>query len=180
VSRRDPSPPLAGRVLLLALVAAIVLALALDGPARGGTSAAGFRPAFEPAPTLSRVAGEPVLCSTSWPEWAALNRAWRSDGKMGAGFWAAPFVLLEPDYCPALRDWRRDRGPDSTPRLELALFTLAHEAGHARLGDSEAAADCYAVEHFQSYRHELGIERRLSYRVAIGDAHPCKEWRRPP
>ena len=75
-------------------------------------------------------------------------------------------IQLAPDVAKALRSIRVAAPPYPRSSTGEAIFTLAHEIGHASGNHSEmdglweeARADCYAAKHWRSIAARLGFKR---------------------
>ena len=140
------------------LAAFLALVLALPAAAWGYTA----------SPVLSRASAVPVWCWSD-PEWSAY-------GSRALAFYAPESGSVDRGaHLPARTcarlvrasyGWRPEPGP-ARQRLGMALFTLAHEVGHAvSPNGTEVDADCIAASTmFWRIGARLGVEWR--YRLAL-------------
>ena len=113
---------------------------------------------------LSGVAASPVHCWTAaWPErnWAGFYQG--ADGAQ----WGPLGINLRPGVCTSLRKLHRRWQPDFDHRRDTAaraLYTFAHEQGHASLYPDaayrdEGLADSYAMRDYVRVGVRLGVSR---------------------
>jgi hypothetical protein len=147
-------------------------------PTRGGAIASSrIEPRFGRVASSLAAKASQVRCWSSL-DWARINGDLLAHGGAGesldfvSGFYwpSTGRIHLDPTACAGLVDlaYRRVRPTSGRPfvRIALGVDTLAHESMHRRGFDSEAVAECYAVQLAYGTAKSLGASPSYATRIA--------------
>lgn len=133
----------------------------------------GFRYSKPLTDRAVKVGGNPkvtIHCARTLRVW--WDTGWSDDSKYAAGraFFNTREIHLPPNRCLPLERWLQGRRVDM-PLLSAALFTFAHELGHAaRLIRDELRADCYATAKYNAVARAFGVKSARTLQRLRNDA----------
>jgi hypothetical protein len=152
------------------LIAALIV---LAFPAVSSAAPEGFRLSVPLTLRAVKVGANPVVtvhCARTtaiWRSTASSEEAAEAAGRTNS---VTREIMLPPASCLPLEKWLRGKTVDRYV-LADAMFTFAHELGHAAPGlRDELAADCYATRKFNAVARAFGVKRQATLTRLRNDA----------